>query len=103
MSAMPSRMSLSGPRSPAACRKAAGTSLVADIARNCTISARGGRDDAQEVVHEAVARAAQAGPELPFDEGVVFVEVEAIVEDGGGDAIGVEHLRADHLGPVVEI
>ena len=68
---MPSAMSRTGPRSPAACRKAAGTSLVADIARNCITSPGDGREMVDEVVDEAVARVAEMRPEVAFDERVV--------------------------------
>src|SRR6478672_6282523 len=103
MSAMPSAMSRMGPRPPAACRKAAGTSLVADIARNCITSPGDGREMVDEMVDEAVARVAETGSELPFDERVVAGQVKSVAEDRGRDSVGVEHLRADHLGPIVEV
>src|SRR3954452_11512187 len=103
MSAMPSVISRIGPRSPAACRKAAGTSLVADIARNCITSSPGGRATVDEVLDEPVARAAKAGPELPLDECFVPRQVEPATDDRACDAVGVDDLRADHLGPIVEI
>src|SRR4029077_4308371 len=100
MSPMPSAMSRTGPRPPAACRKAAGTSLVADIARNCITSPGDGRKTVDEVVDEAVARVPEICPELPLDERVVARQVELVAEDRGRDAVRVEHLRADHLRPV---
>src|SRR6476659_7289700 len=103
MSATPSAISRTAPRSPAACRKAAGTSLVADIARNCITSPGDGRETVDEVVDEAVARVAETGPELPVDERVVARQVESVSKDRADDAVGVEHLRADHLRSVVEI
>src|SRR3954449_3715061 len=74
-----------GPRSPAACRKAAGTSLVADIARNCITSPGGSRQTVDEVVDEAVARSPESRAELSFDERVVARQVETTVEDGARD------------------
>src|SRR3954452_20543867 len=100
---MASWMSRIGPRSPAACRKAAGTSLVADIARNCITSPRGSRKTVDEAVDEAVARSSESRAELSFDEGVVARQVETVFEDGGRDSVGIDDLRADHLRPVVEV
>src|SRR3954453_5023900 len=100
---MPSVISRIGPRSPAACRKAAGTSLVADIARNCITSSPGGRAAVDEVLDEPVARAAKAGPKLPFDECVVPRQVEPVADDRACDPVCGDDLRADHLGPIVEI
>src|SRR3954462_11887347 len=103
MSPMPSGTSPIGPRSPAACRKAAGTSLVADIARNCITSSPGARATVDEVLDEPVARAAKVGPKRPFDECVVPRQVEPVPDDRACDAVGFDDLRADHLGPIVEI
>ena len=76
MSEMPSRMSRRGPRSPAACRKAAGTSLVADIGRKGNTSVTESPPAVEEVVHEAFAGAATRRAELPLDERRVARQVE---------------------------
>src|SRR3954470_22955391 len=100
---MASWMSRIGPRSPAACRKAAGTSLVADIARNCITSPGRGRESVDEAVDEAIARSAESRPELSFDERVVAGQVESVLEDRARNAGSVEDLGADHVGLIVEV
>src|SRR6476469_2577892 len=99
MSEMASPMSRRGPRSPAALRKAAGTSLVADIGRKSITSLAGPRAALQEPVDEAVARTAPRGTQLPGDERVVPGEVEPIPRDRVDHPGRVGHLGPDHVGP----
>src|SRR5882672_9887374 len=103
MSPIASRIRRSGLRSPAALRKAAGTSLVADIARKSITSPLEARAGVQEPVDEAVARPAPLGAELPGDERVVAGQVESVGQDGLDQPVGIGHLRADHVGPIVEV
>src|SRR6188508_1733529 len=102
MSEMASRISRRAPRSPAACRKAAGTSLVADIGRKGNTSITESPAAVEEVVHEACARPAARCAELSFDERRVARQVEPPRCDRLDDAVRVGHLGADHLGPIVE-
>src|SRR6478752_1692165 len=103
MSAMASRMSRSAPRSPAACRKAAGTSLVADIGRKGNTSTTESLPALEEVLHEADARPTTRRAELPMDERRVARQVRSPALDGFDDPVGVDDLRSDHLGPVVKV
>src|SRR6185503_10146726 len=95
MSVIASAMSRRGLRSPAACRKAAGTSLVADIGRKSITSPRAGWSDPEEPVHEPVARPSPPRSELSLDESVVARQVESVAGDGVDDAVRVGDLGAD--------
>src|SRR6187431_855988 len=103
MSEMASRISRTAPRSPAACRKAAGTSLVADIGRKGNTSITESLPAVEEVLDEAGARTAARRPKLPIDERRIPRKVEPPVRDGVDDPVGVDDLRSDHLGPVVQV
>src|SRR6188508_1534005 len=103
MSEMASRISRRAPRSPAACRKAAGTSLVADIGRKGNTSTTESLPPLEEVLDEAGARPTARYPQLPLDERWVARQVEPLVRDGIDDPVGVDDLRSDHLGPIVKV
>src|SRR6185503_20179795 len=86
-----------------ACRKAAGTSLVADIGRKGNTSVTESLPAVEEVVDEPSAGAATRRAELPLDERRVARQVELSRRDRVDDPVGIDHLGADHLGPVVEV
>src|SRR5580765_2980855 len=103
MSEMASRISRRAPRSPAACRKAAGTSLVADIGRKGNTSITESPPAVEEVLDEAGARPATRRPELSIDERRIPGKVGSPVRDRVDDPVRVDDLRSDHLSPVVQV
>jgi hypothetical protein len=76
---------------------------VADIGRKGTTWLPGGSGRPQEVLDAAAAGATRGGAKLPLEELVVAGQVEPSGRDGVDDAVGIGHLRPDHLGPVVEL
>src|SRR6478735_5469638 len=103
MSESASRIRRMAPRSPAACRKAAGTSLVADIGRKGNTSTTESPLAVDEVVHEAGTRPTARCPELPIDEGRIPGQIDLPSGDRVDDPVGVDDLGADHLGPIVQV
>ena len=93
-----------------------GASVAGGIAKGCrNLTAGGHRAEGYqrhllgrwsppyEALDEALAGTTPGGSELTVDERVIAGQDEASAGDGVDDPVGVGHLRADHLGRVVEV